>query len=271
VFWDFIFRLLVGAFVTPIALSFMLVLLVSLLGLTMRCSGAQPAAIWTYLMLALLFLAQTYFWGLWAAYCASLAFIRAADAGAGHRWLYYAVAFLFVLAPLGYLTFKERQSSSSSGEGRDLQWGAGLYSGLTVISFVVFAVAPQFMIRIPAYGWVVVWNLPTEGQVFHSVEERYLGTLDNWVARGGPTKEWQKSVLDTCGKLVMAGLSPGKMLRLATVQRDEFGFRVDVCAKMTANRVYPQPEFHNKKLVAEICDDKQVDLFPKLCTRSGLR
>ena len=39
---------------------FMLVLLVSLLGFTMRCSGAQPAAIRTYLMLALLFLAQTF-------------------------------------------------------------------------------------------------------------------------------------------------------------------------------------------------------------------
>lgn len=33
------------------------------------------------------------------------------------------------------------------------------------------------------------------------------------------------------------------MLRLATVQRDEYGFRVDVCAKITGNRVYPQPEF----------------------------
>jgi hypothetical protein len=272
-FWDFVIRLLVGAFVAPIAFSFMLVPLASLLGLTMRGAGAQPSPIRTYPIFALLFLVQMYFWGLWAAYCSSLAVTRATfDAGAGFHWLYYVVAFLFVMAPLGYLTSMERRSASSSGDAHHVQWGAGLYSGLTIIAFVAFAVSPRLMNLIPAYGWVALWNFPVEGQsqVLRSLEESYFGTLDSWVTRGGPTEEWQKSVLDTCGKLVMMGLSPGERLRLATVRRDEYGFRVDVCAKMTANRVHSQPEFLNKKLVAEICDDKQVDLFPKLCARSGL-
>jgi hypothetical protein len=271
--WDFVIRLLIGAFVAPIAFSFMLVPLASLLALTMRGAGAQPSPFRTYPIFALLFLAQMYFWGLWAAYCASLAVTRVAfDADAGFRWLYYAVAFLFVMAPLGYLTSMERSSARSSGEARHVQWGAGLYSSLTIIAFVAFAVLPRLMNLIPAYGWVVLWNFPVEGQsqVLRSLEESYFGTLDSWVTRGGPTAELQKSVIDTCGKLVMVGLSPGERLRLSTTKRDEYRFRVDVCTKMTANRVYPQSEFRNKKLVAEICDDKQVDLFPKLCARSGL-
>jgi hypothetical protein len=97
------------------------------------------------------------------------------------RWLYYALAFLFVLAPRGYLSSKERQSASSSEEAHNIQWGSILYSGLTVIAFVAFAVSPQLMNLIPPYGWVALWNFPVEGQsqVLRSLEESYFETLDS--------------------------------------------------------------------------------------------
>jgi hypothetical protein len=38
-------------------------------------------------------------------------------------------------------------------------------------------------------------------------------------------------------------------LAFSTVNRADFDFRVDVCSKMTVNRVYKQPEFENPNLV----------------------
>ena len=251
-FWGFVFRLFVGAFVAPIAFSFMLIPLASLLALTMRGAVAKPSPIRTYPIFALLFLAQMYFWGLWAAYCAYLATTCAADANVGHRWLYYVVAFLFVTAPLGYLSGMERSSAGSAAEDRAVQKGSGLYAGLTIIAFLVFAISPPLVV--PAYGWFVAFAVPVEGRARLVLEEKYFGILDRWVARGGPTKEIQ-TVVQTCDKLVMLeSSSPTEILRLSTIDRDEFRFRADVCTKMTANRVYPQPEFRDKTMVSMICD-----------------
>jgi hypothetical protein len=99
----------------------------------------------------------------------------------------------------------------------------------------------------------------------------YFSTLDGWVKRGGPVSEIQDTVVQTCGKLVMLTVNASEKLALATTQRDEFHFRVDVCTKMTANRVYPQPEFEKKDIVSMICDESKVSLYRKLCKRSGLR
>ena len=111
-----------------------------------------------------------------------------------------------------------------------------------------------------------------EENVVHKVESNYFSTLDGWVSRGGPVNEVQGTVAETCGKLVMATAGGAEKLLLSTTQREEFHFRVDVCVKMTINRVHPQPEFKKKKIVTMICDEsKEVPLFGKLCKRSGLR
>ncbi len=62
-------------------------------------------------------------------------------------------------------------------------------------------------------------------------------------------------------------------LELMTIYRDEFDFRVDVCTKMTVNRVYKQPEFENPEMVNTICADINPyhELFLRLCSRSGLQ
>jgi hypothetical protein len=69
----------------------------------------------------------------------------------------------------------------------------------------------------------------------------------------------------------MLTVNASEKLSLTTTQREEFHFRVDVCTKMTANRVHPQPEFEKKELVSMICDASKVALFRKLCKHSGLR
>ena len=104
-----------------------------------------------------------------------------------------------------------------------------------------------------------------------TLEERYFRTLDGWVARGGPVNEVQRTVVETCGKLVMLTAPATEKAALATTRREDFDVRVDVCTKMTVNRVHAQPEFEKKETVALICDRNEITLFKKLCTWSKLR
>jgi hypothetical protein len=102
-----------------------------------------------------------------------------------------------------------------------------------------------------------------EESATQKMETTYFATLDGWVNRGGPANEIQDTVVQTCGKLVMLTATGPEKLALTTTQRDEFHFRVDVCAKMTVNRVHRQPEFEKKEIVSMICDESNVSLFRK--------
>ena len=103
------------------------------------------------------------------------------------------------------------------------------------------------------------------------LEDKYFSVLDGWVERGGKVNEYQSVVLETCGKLVMVTANAAEAVAFTTTQREEFDFRVDVCAKTTVNRSYHQSEFDDPKIIQTICDDSKVLLLRKLCNRSGLR
>jgi hypothetical protein len=149
-----------------------------------------------------------------------------------------------------------------------------------IVAFLVFAFAPSFMLR--PYGWALTsvglaqdgsMNSVAQGEesATQKQEAMYFTTLDGWVNRGGPVSEIEDTVVQTCGKLVMLTVNASEKLALTTIQREEFHFRVDVCSKMTGNRMYAQPEFEKKEIVSMICDESKVSLFRKLCKRSGLR
>lgn len=103
------------------------------------------------------------------------------------------------------------------------------------------------------------------------LEDKYFSVLDGWVERGGKVNEYQSVVLETCGKLVMVTANAAEAIAFTTTQREEFDFRVDVCAKTTVNRSHHQSEFDDPKIIQTICDDSKVMLLRKLCKRSGLR
>ena len=103
------------------------------------------------------------------------------------------------------------------------------------------------------------------------LEDKYFSVLDGWVDRGGRGNEYQNIVLETCGKLVMVTANTSEAVAFTTTQREEFDFRVNVCAKTTVNRSHHQSEFDDPKLIQAICDDNKAILFEKLCRRSGLR
>ncbi len=98
----------------------------------------------------------------------------------------------------------------------------------------------------------------------------YTHRLDAWVNGGGTVADVQSQVIENCGKLVISQAGIIEAARLATIDHDELDFRVDVCMKMTVNRVYKQPEFEKPEIVAMICDGSH-ELFRRLCQRSGLR
>ncbi len=82
----------------------------------------------------------------------------------------------------------------------------------------------------------------------------------------------QSELVELCGRLVLTQAGSFERLELLTFYRDEFDFRVDVCVKITANRLYKQPEFEKPEMVALICDDTHSyhELFRRLCAHAGL-
>jgi hypothetical protein len=79
-----------------------------------------------------------------------------------------------------------------------------------------------------------------------------------------------RPVVQTCGKLMMATATAQQRVTFLTTDRGEFDFRVDVCTKMTVNRLHAQPEFQKPELVRAICNSS-ILVFRQLCVRSGLR
>jgi len=118
-------------------------------------------------------------------------------------------------------------------------------------------------------GGTVLWS--ANPALARSLEDKYFEILDGWVQRGGPTDEVQETVVKTCGELVMYTASASEKLSFMTYEREEFHFRVDACTKMTAHRLYPQPEFQNREIVKMICHESEVPLFKKLCKRAQIR
>jgi len=107
--------------------------------------------------------------------------------------------------------------------------------------------------------------------VVDKLESQYYMVLDGWVQRGGQVQEYQKDVLETCEKLVLASATVWEMMAFATTQREEFEFRAKVCAKTTVHRVHHQSELKEQELVKEICDDAKIAVLGRLCRSSGLR
>jgi hypothetical protein len=100
----------------------------------------------------------------------------------------------------------------------------------------------------------------------------YMHRLDSWITNGGDAKTVQSELVESCGRLVLTQAGSVERLQLLTFYRDEFDFRVDVCVKITANRLSKQPEFEKPEMVALICNDTHSyhELFRRLCEHADL-
>lgn len=102
------------------------------------------------------------------------------------------------------------------------------------------------------------------------LRDRYMSDLDAWVKAGGSPATIQRDIVETCGKLVMSQSGIFQNLGFMTYDRDDFDFSVDVCTKMTVNRVHKQPEFTKPEIVSAVCGPKVEPFFQELCQRSGI-
>lgn len=101
------------------------------------------------------------------------------------------------------------------------------------------------------------------------LQKRYLDKLDEWAKN--PSMETIKTgVQKNCAGLVFVSATPDEAKQFAQgKERDEWDFRVDVCTKMTVNRIYPQVEFKNPKIVEMICKEG-IPIFREMCRRYKL-
>jgi len=145
----FFVRLLISTLLVPFVFAFMLMPLIGLMATAVRGSGSIRASHPYVLFLGGI---QIYFWGLWGAYCGSVATAYSSSPDV-HRSLYYLIALGFCTAPIGWMAHKE--SVGDPGRGRDIQRGAVLYSIPAIVGFVTQARWPRALS--PLYGWVLDW------------------------------------------------------------------------------------------------------------------
>lgn len=108
-----------------------------------------------------------------------------------------------------------------------------------------------------------------EEQAVEYLQKRYLDKLDEWVKN--PSLETIKTgVQENCMRLIFVSAAPDEAKQFAqNKEREEWDFRVDVCTKMTVNRVHRQPEFENPKIVRMICTEG-IQIFREMCRRYKL-
>lgn len=104
------------------------------------------------------------------------------------------------------------------------------------------------------------------------LENLYLQRLDKWVSDGGDVNSIQEQVVTNCGKLFYMHVEPERIASLSEEARQGYDQLIDVCSKMTINRVHPQPEFENPKIVKIVCKDMATDhpVIGRLCQKANL-
>lgn len=155
-------------------------------------------------------------------------------------------------------------------------WSIAFFAWPTVFYIVgAIAAANTILRRVITVGLLVVIVAAIGFDLLITVVFResaygvYADRLDKWVASGGPFDSIEPDVVKNCGMLVVSQSGPVGIF-LNVVDRSDFDFRVDVCVKVTANRVSPQPELQNPKIVSLICEGND-DLLRKLCVHAQLR
>ncbi|MBR0791124.1 hypothetical protein JQ631_18760 [Bradyrhizobium manausense] len=108
-----------------------------------------------------------------------------------------------------------------------------------------------------------------EDERLKQIREFYLAKLDKWASNAEPAT-MQDQVVSSCGMLTIV-TAPADTARnfVKGEEREEFDARVDACAKLTAQRAWPQPEFAKPQTVDLVCN-RWTSLLRDLCIRAKL-
>lgn len=101
------------------------------------------------------------------------------------------------------------------------------------------------------------------------LKDGFLAKLDKW-AMNAETTTMQDQVVSSCGVLTIVTAPPDTARNFVRgEEREEFDARVDACAKLTAHRAWPQPEFTKPQTVDLVCN-RWTSLLRELCIRAKL-
>ena len=125
--------------------------LLSPLSLLSKSEGFRKAIVLPISGLAGLY--QIYFWALWSAFVVALTYKYTIRPEVTWDWLFFVSGFMWSLAPVGWLSFKEQQSSESLKETRGIVSGTFMYSTIAALAYIVFAIWPYLML-VP-FGWAL--------------------------------------------------------------------------------------------------------------------
>ncbi|MBE0674888.1 MAG: hypothetical protein IH591_09530 [Bacteroidales bacterium] len=96
---------------------------------------------------------QIYYWSLWAAFCVFTAGHYTPSPPFKGRWLYFFTAFIFLNGPIGWLSYKEKQTAQTGSDLKRINEGTSFYAWTSIIAFLVFAIWPK-VLEIKLFSWV---------------------------------------------------------------------------------------------------------------------
>lgn len=148
-----VYNLLLLAASFPAIIVFSVVLMAIVSPLTLFSRSNDPPQVVAIIILGLSGLFQIYFWGLWSAFCVAMTYKYTAKPDVTWDWLYFVFGFFWCTALIGWLSYKEQQTSGSIEESRGVRSGTTLYKLVAIIASIVFAIWPTLM-SAPS-GWAL--------------------------------------------------------------------------------------------------------------------
>jgi len=143
--------LLFSGFITLVIFSFFLMALLVPMSLFAKSRNLPNVVIFP--LLGIVGAYQIYFWSLWSAFCVAVTIRFTQTPEVTWDWLYWITGCMWCISLIGWLAYKETQSSQSTEEARRIEKGTTLYSLIAIVAFLFFAFFPSLII--PPYGWAL--------------------------------------------------------------------------------------------------------------------
>jgi len=156
-YWRMLLRLIIADFVSTIVFSFFIIaLLLPFTPVMAFANKSTIAAIILFPFMAIASIGQTYFWILWASFCAFTVTFYVDSPDANHAWLYYITGFFFTTGPIGWFAYKESQSAQTYEEHKGIQMGTTYYGLIVIAAYIIFCIWTNLM-DYKFLSWINDW------------------------------------------------------------------------------------------------------------------
>lgn len=159
-FWRMFFRFLISSFIFIFIFSLLVIILMIPLAIFGKLlENFNPTA--TALLITIPFtllagIGQAILWILWSAYCVFTMHFFIDSPEVSHKWIYYLTSFLWTTGPIGWLSYKEKQSADNISEQKKINVGANYYSLIIIVAFITLTIWPN-LLEFKYFVWINNW------------------------------------------------------------------------------------------------------------------